>query len=98
MINSISRQTRYLLFILTICFVVTTLAHGAPRLKSNGQPQREYTYQLPKKIDDGWKISSLVEEGVDPKQITDLMLAILTEKYKNIHSVLLVKNGNLILE
>ena len=98
MIDSISRQTRYLLFILTICFFVTTFAHGAPRLKSNGQPQREYTYQLPKKIDDAWEISSLVEEGVDPKQITDLMLAILTEKYKNIHSVLLVKNGNLILE
>jgi len=97
-ISSIDRSIKYLPFILTIFFFVTTYAHGFPRLNTNGQPQREYTYQLPKQIDDGWEISSLDEEGLDPVKINDLMLAILTEKYKNIHSVLLVKSGKLILE
>lgn len=70
----------------------------APRTNRWGQPQYEYTYQIPEKIDDGWEPSSLEKEGVDPKKIIEMMGIILKEDIKNIHGILLVKNGKLIFE
>ena len=58
----------------------------------------EYSYQAPSKLDDGWEISSPSNEGVDTNKITAMMNNILADDLPNIHSVLLVKNGKLILE
>ena len=60
----------------------------------------EYTYQVPIETDDGWATSSLHKEGVDTEKISELMRNILNgnETVKNIHSVLLVKNGKLVLD
>jgi CubicO group peptidase (beta-lactamase class C family) len=62
--------------------------------------ERGYSYRVPLEADDGWNTSSLTEEGVDEKKITDLIHCILNgyDEVKNVHSVLLVKNGKLILE
>jgi len=84
--------------LLIIVFVTTACTLQPPRVKSSGLPQREYTYQIPEKIDDGWEPSTLETEGVDPKKINELMGNILREDIKNIHSILLVKNGKLIFE
>jgi CubicO group peptidase (beta-lactamase class C family) len=60
----------------------------------------DYTYRVPVEIDDGWQTSSLNEEGVDAETIKALMQRILNgdDAVKNIHSVLLVRNGRLALE
>jgi CubicO group peptidase (beta-lactamase class C family) len=58
----------------------------------------EYSYQTPSKLDDGWEISSLSNEGADTNKITTMMNNILADELPNIHSVLLVKNGKLVLE
>jgi len=89
--------TNFALLIICI-FVITACKLQPPRVKSSGLPQREYTYQIPEKIADGWEISSLEEEGVNSEKIVALIKDILNEKYKNVHSVLLVANGKLILE
>jgi len=49
---------------------------------------------------DSWQTSSLREEGVNAEKINELMLRILIghDAVNNIHSVLLVKDGGLILE
>ena len=62
--------------------------------------ENEYRYLTPLKTDDGWQTSSLNEEGVDAGQINELMQNILNghDEVKNVHSVLLVKNGKLVLE
>ena len=67
----------------------------APTLKDS-----EYSYQIPSETDDGWQTSSLSEEGVNEKKISSLMRRILNgyDEGKNVHSVLLIKNGKLILE
>jgi len=57
-----------------------------------------YVYQVPQETKDGWETSSLTEESVDSKIIFELIEKILSNDYKNVHSVLLVKNGKLILE
>jgi CubicO group peptidase (beta-lactamase class C family) len=64
------------------------------------QGESEYRYQVPVETDDGWATSSLREEGVDPEKISELMRNILNgnEEVKNVHSVLLVKNGKLVLD
>ncbi len=57
-----------------------------------------YQYDIPVKTDDDWEISSLKDEGVDPVKINELMLNILNGNIQDIHSVLIVKNGKLVLE
>ena len=60
----------------------------------------EYRYLIPLETDDGWQTSSLNEAGIEAEKINELMQSILNgdDKVKNIHSVLLVKNGKLVLE
>ena len=69
-----------------------------PRFNSKGEPQTEYAYQIPEKIEGDWDISSLEKEDVDSGKIFNLIQDILAGNYPNTHSVLLVKNGKLILE
>jgi len=57
-----------------------------------------YTYRVPEKIDDGWATADLSEVGVDSEKISDLIREILNKNFKHIDSVLLVKDGKLILE
>jgi hypothetical protein len=65
---------------------------------TKGRPQTEYVYQVPDKADDGWESSSLANEGVDSKKIHALMRNIITRRFENIHGVLLVRDGKLVLE
>lgn len=92
------RLIKHFSIVILFFFFLSACTHLPPRVNRDGTPQREYSYQLPIKIDDGWQISSLAKEGVDEGIINDLMRAVLTGKYPNVRSILLVKNGNIILE
>ena len=81
-----------------ICIIICLFLSCAPRANRWGLPQYEYTYQVPEKIEDDWETSDLEAEGVDPKRINELMGNILKGDIKNIHSIILVKNGKLIFE
>jgi len=81
-----------------VCLIIVLILSCSPRTTRWGLPQNDYTYQVPEKIDDGWEYSDLKAEGVDPKKINELMGNILKGDIKNIHSILLVKNGKLIFE
>ena len=81
-----------------VCLIIVLILSCSPRTTRWGLPQKDYTYQVPEKIDDGWEYSDLKAEGVDPKKINELMINILKGDIKNIHSILLVKNGKLIFE
>jgi CubicO group peptidase (beta-lactamase class C family) len=83
------RQKNYAI----ICFIIFGLFFSC-------SPQDQYTYQVPEKTDDGWQTSSLNEEGVSAEKIYELMQKFLSghDEVKNVHSILLVKNGKLVLE
>lgn len=98
MINGIGKPIKYLPCLLVVIFLFSNCTHKVPRLNSKGEQQTEYTYQLPEKIDGDWEISSLEKQGVDSARIVKLIKNILAGKFPNTHSVLLVKNGKLILE
>jgi CubicO group peptidase (beta-lactamase class C family) len=54
--------------------------------------------QAPDLLDDGLPVSTLLEEGIDPKPIGDMLAAIRDGEYTKLDSVLIARNGKLILE
>lgn len=81
-----------------VLLLASACATVSPRVDSQGRPQYEYVYNEPEETDDGWEASSLDTEGVDLERIEALIRNILNGRFENIHSVLLVKNGKLVLE
>lgn len=58
----------------------------------------EYAYQIPAKLDDGWECADLKDVGIDKEKILEAIDQITKGKYKDIHSLLIVKDGKLVLE
>lgn len=57
-----------------------------------------YHYTVPQQANDGWQTASLDAENVDAGLIAKLIENIHNRRYRNTHSVLLVKDGKLVLE
>ena len=90
--------SKYLPSILIFILCATACTHWYPRVKSNGLPEREYTYRQPERIGDGWETASLIEADIDSEKIDEMMRTILSGNDKNLHSILLIKNGKLVFE
>lgn len=58
----------------------------------------EYTYSVSDNLDDNWESADLEQEGFNKKEIIDLIEDIIDGEYDDIHSLLIVKNGKLVLE
>jgi CubicO group peptidase (beta-lactamase class C family) len=59
----------------------------------------EYEYQVPKKLNDGWEVSSLKDEDIDEDAIEEISRIIRdTNSYENVLSMLIIKNGKLVHE
>ena len=89
---------KYSPLILIFILVTAACTNWSPRVNRYGLPERKYIYQMPENIDDGWETSSLTMEGLDSSKIIDMIYGIVSKRYKGIHSVLLIKNGKLVLE
>ena len=89
---------KYTSSLIIILLSITACTHIPPRTDESGAPQKDYTYQAPLLINDGWQVSSLAEEGVNEEIINHMMEAIFAGKYPNLISIVLVRNGSLILE
>ena len=87
-----------LALILIVLSIIACMHSPPPRVDTDGNPQREYIYQKPEIFNDGWQVSSMAKEGVNEEIILDLIQSILAGNFPNTHSVLLVKNGKLLLE
>lgn len=59
---------------------------------------QDYSYQRPEQLEDGWETSSLSAEGLDEAAFTKVLEDIHHEQYGSMYSVLIVKNGKLVLE
>ena len=60
--------------LIIILLLIAACTHAPSRLDESGKPQREYTYEIPTPIDDGWHVSSLAEEGVNDEIINASMI------------------------
>jgi CubicO group peptidase (beta-lactamase class C family) len=68
-----------------------------PRYVADGGKFR-YEYLTPEKLKDNLPIGSLSKTGLDAAAIKEMVEKIADETYKNIHSVLIVKDGKLVVE
>ncbi|MBN2091827.1 serine hydrolase [candidate division KSB1 bacterium] len=59
---------------------------------------KEYMYQVPDSLDDGWKCADLATVGIDQEKIVQFMERIAKGKHGEMHSILIVKDGKLVLE
>src|SRR3954447_21322032 len=59
---------------------------------------KTYQYAIPEKTNDGWDVASLAMEKIADEPIKELIERIYDNTYKNIHSVLVIRNGKLVLE
>ena len=58
----------------------------------------KYEYNIPARVTGSWQVSTPQDSDVDLRKITELMNRILSGGLKNIHSILLIKSGKLVLE
>lgn len=64
----------------------------------NDIPSKKYTYRIPEQADDGWEIATLYDVGINENNISSAISDILNDVYQNVHSILIVKDGKLVLE
>ena len=85
--------------LLSTCIIVAIfLTACAARYNRYGLPQYDYEYQIPEQLDDGWETSSMDAEGVGSEKINEMMRNILDGDIDNIHGIVVIKNGKLVLE
>jgi CubicO group peptidase (beta-lactamase class C family) len=79
-----------------IVFVMTLLVHfGCGAARNNSKP---YQYTVPEETNDDWKTTPLSSENIDAGLVEELFNRVINHQYTNIHSVLVVKNGKLVIE
>jgi CubicO group peptidase (beta-lactamase class C family) len=66
--------------------------------KCFGLSNSDYFYRAPAKTGDGWETASVYETNIDAEKLVGLIHNIRKGDYKNIDSLLLVKDGKLIIE
>jgi hypothetical protein len=71
----------------------TFLFVGDPESRASG-----YEYFVPEKMNDGWQTATLNDVKLDAGLITEMFDRIGDNTYKNISSVVIVKNGKLVIE
>jgi CubicO group peptidase (beta-lactamase class C family) len=57
-----------------------------------------YTYRIPEQTDDGWQTASLADVGIDENVISGAIDRINYKLYKEVHGILIVKDGKLVFE
>jgi CubicO group peptidase (beta-lactamase class C family) len=65
---------------------------------SGAASAESYEYAVPEKITGSWETASLEGEKIDAGQVASMFEQISTGEFKNISSVLLVRNGKLVAE
>jgi CubicO group peptidase (beta-lactamase class C family) len=72
---------------------------AAALVVSSPAQAREYSYQVPLELSDGWEVSSLEAEGIDTGKIEALTRQMITEdRFVNVLSMAVVRNGKLVHE
>jgi CubicO group peptidase (beta-lactamase class C family) len=66
--------------------------------RTTGNAPYQFHYSPPPDLADGLPVGSLAAARLDPSLIKELIEQVATEKYKNIHSILVIKSGKLVLE
>ena len=61
-------------------------------------PSSRYTYRPPENVNDGFEVGTLEDVNVDPELIEEAANKIHEDHYKEVHSILVFKDGKLVFE
>jgi CubicO group peptidase (beta-lactamase class C family) len=81
------KKAIYLVFIFSLLFT-----------SCGSDPTSQYIYQLPENIDDGFDVATLDEVNIEIKLVGNAVDKIRDGKYKEVHSMLIVKDNKLVFE
>jgi CubicO group peptidase (beta-lactamase class C family) len=93
-----ARFTRQYWTIYGLLLAIVVLHVGCGRSQVHTNHVETYHYVAPERINDGWETASLASENINADLIKELFERISDNTYKNITSVLIVKNGKLVVE
>jgi CubicO group peptidase (beta-lactamase class C family) len=74
------------------------LDNMVPRVGKAGERILDYAYAPPEEGEDGWEVADASAEGLDTSKIDALIRTILAGGFPNLHSVVVVKDGKLLLD
>jgi len=74
------------------------LLYSFPRVDPHNKAVTDYTYRKPARTDDGWEPGEIQEAGGDRNKLEDAVKAVLKQDGPNLHSLLLVRHGKLLLD
>jgi CubicO group peptidase (beta-lactamase class C family) len=74
------------------------MVHLVPRMTAEGKRKLDYVYTPPETGEDGWPVTHAADMGIDTGKINSLVRHILAGGLPNLHSILVVKDGKLILD
>ncbi len=74
------------------------LAHLVPRLGADGRQTLDYRYVLPAQDNDRWDVADAGAQGFDKARIAALIRRILEGGVRNLHSLVVIKDGKLVLD
>ena len=74
-----------------------TLPGLSARDAAAGEPY-DYEYHVPESLEDGWEASHLGDQGLDQAVIDELVTAIVRGDFGFLHSLVVVRNGKLVLD
>lgn len=60
--------------------------------------KKGYRYQQPAALNDGLKTGDVAASGLDASLLSDMMQKIIDGTYKDVHSILIIKDGKLVFE
>jgi CubicO group peptidase (beta-lactamase class C family) len=69
-----------------------------PRLGPDGAPRTVYSYRVPRSLDDGWDPGDIRSLGGEPASVEAGVRKILDGSFPHVHSLVVVKNGKLVLD
>ena len=78
--------------------VILLVFAGGVKAGVPANPGKPYQYTVPEATNDGWETAHVSSENIDADVLKALFDKIINETYKNIHSVLLIKNDKLVVE
>lgn len=88
------KQLNWISLLLCVLLLFTAISScSQPHVRS-----LNYSYQLPKQLDDGLVIDNLTNSGIDTNQIIQFTKLILADSFPNIHSLLIAKDNKLVYE
>jgi CubicO group peptidase (beta-lactamase class C family) len=84
-----NRKLGYFVLLLVLCCAVGV---------ASSAPAHHYAYQIPEQTGDGWATASLDDVGMNEELLGELIERIERKEYRNVHGIVIVKNGKLVFE